>query len=313
VIKVKAPNYVLVTPARNEEATIEVTIQSVIRQTLPPKEWVIVSDQSEDRTDEIVKEYATGFNFIHLLRLERRPERNFASVVFATEAGIKALKRNDYDFIGLLDADIRFGENYYAEVMSRFVREPGLGVAGGLVFDCCNGVRRRSGHSLLDVAGAVQLFRRECFDSLGGLIAIPEGGWDTVTCVQARMNGFTTRTIAEIEVDHLKPRNISEGNLLRRFRQLGARGYAMGNHPLFEVLKCGYRCLEYPFLLGGLMRLAGYSWCYLSRKDRMVSSEFIRFLRREQLGRLLPLQRQSIVPLEPVVGCPAVKSVSKRE
>jgi GT2 family glycosyltransferase len=163
------------------------------------------------------------------------------------------------------------------------------------------------------VAGAVQFFRRRCFDTLGGLLALPEGGWDTVTCVQARMNGFTTRTIPEIEVEHLKPRNISEGNLLRRFRQLGVRSYAMGNHPLFEVLKSGYRCLQYPFLVGGLMRLVGYTECCLRRKGRMVSPEFIRFLRHEQMRRLLPFLHQSAVQAEPNVDSAAINSVATRE
>ena len=51
----KLPNYVLITPARNEEAFIEKTIQSVVSQTILPAKWVIVSDGSTDRTDEIVK------------------------------------------------------------------------------------------------------------------------------------------------------------------------------------------------------------------------------------------------------------------
>jgi hypothetical protein len=37
-------DYVLVTPARNEERFIEKTIRSVIVQTVLPKKWIIVSD-----------------------------------------------------------------------------------------------------------------------------------------------------------------------------------------------------------------------------------------------------------------------------
>ena len=37
--------YVLVTAARNEEALIEQTIQSVIAETVLPRKWVIVSDR----------------------------------------------------------------------------------------------------------------------------------------------------------------------------------------------------------------------------------------------------------------------------
>jgi biofilm PGA synthesis N-glycosyltransferase PgaC len=291
--------YVLITPVRNEEATIGTTIESVVRQTIPPKEWIIVSDGSTDRTDQIVQAHAAEAGFLRLLRLENRPARNFASVVFALEAGIAALKTEDYGFIGLLDGDVKFGPDYYEQILSRFQNDPRLGLAGGLVIDCCQGRRRRQTQSLKDVAGAVQLFRRECYGSLGGLVPLPEGGWDGITCVRARMNGFKVRTFPEIEVDHLKPRNVAEGNLLRRTWQLGIREYALGNHPLFEVVKCGYRCFEYPYFIGGITRLAGYIWCCLGRRKRKLAAETIRFIHREQWSRLLRFRRPELAALKP--------------
>jgi hypothetical protein len=140
----------------------------------------------------------------------------------------------------------------------------------------------------IDVAGAVQFFRRECFESLGGLVALPEGGWDMITCVQARYNGFRVKTFKEIEVAHLKPRNISEGNALRRRWKLGVRDYILGNHVLFETGKCVYRFTELPYILGGLVRLLGYGWCLLTRRPRGVSRTLAQFIRGEQLGRMLP-------------------------
>jgi glycosyltransferase involved in cell wall biosynthesis len=283
----KSPSYVLITPVRNEEATLGITIESVVHQTILPKEWVIVSDQSTDRTDEIIKKYALEYPFIRLLRLESRPKRNFASAVFALEAGIASLETADYEFLGFLDGDIRFQNNYYEEIIFRLHEDPHLGAAGGLVIDCNQWHRRRPGVvSLTEIAGAVQFFRRDCFESLGGLVALPEGGWDTITCVQARINGFRTRTFPEIEVDHLKPRNIAEGNFFRRTWQLGIREYALGNHPQFEVVKCAYRCVHYPYFIGGIIRLAGYLSCYLTRRKRLISREIIRFIRQEQLRRL---------------------------
>ena len=290
------PAYVLITPVRNEERTIGITIESVVHQTIPPMEWVIVSDQSTDRTDEIIRKYALEFPFIQLLRLESRPKRNFASVVFATEAGIAALKTKDFEFIGLLDGDIRFEKNYYEEIISRFRADPRLGVAGGLVVDCDQGQRRPTVQALSEIAGAVQFFRRKCFDSLGGLIALPEGGWDTITCVQARINGYRTRTFPELEVDHLKPRNIAEGNIFRRHRQMGVREFALGNHPLFEAVKCSYRCFQKPFLVGGLMRFWGYFWCYCSRRKRLLPDDIVQVIRQEQLRRMFSFGKSQTTP-----------------
>lgn len=282
----KNPSYVLITPARNEQGTIGITIESVIKQTKRPTEWVIVSDGSTDDTDAIVKAHAAKHDFIKLLRLEKRPLRSFSSFVFATESGIAALKTKDYDFIGLLDADIRYPENYYEEMLKRFASDPKLGLAGGNVVDCYGGRRYPSAQAVTEVAGAVQLFRRTCFESLGGLVAIPEGGSDTISSAQARMHGFKTQMFPEIEVDHLKPRNISAGNIFQRTWQLGVREYALGYHPLFELLKCAYRCKERPFLIGGFLRFAGYAQCCLKRKQRMLPVDVLRFIRQEQMARL---------------------------
>ena len=52
------PSYVLVTPARNEAESIELTIQSVVKQRVRPIKWIIASDGSTDGTDDIVRKYA---------------------------------------------------------------------------------------------------------------------------------------------------------------------------------------------------------------------------------------------------------------
>jgi glycosyltransferase involved in cell wall biosynthesis len=53
------PTYVIVTPARNEAQYIELTLKSVIAQTVRPLKWVIISDGSTDGMDEIVSRYTT--------------------------------------------------------------------------------------------------------------------------------------------------------------------------------------------------------------------------------------------------------------
>lgn len=104
-----APDDVLVTPVRNEEATIAVTLESVVSQSVRPLEWVIVSDGSTDRTDSIIEPYAAKYPSICLLRLTERPQQSFSSMVFATEAGIAHLSHRDCEFSGLVDGDVRPG------------------------------------------------------------------------------------------------------------------------------------------------------------------------------------------------------------
>ena len=137
-----------------------------------------------------------------------------------------------------------------------------------------------------DVPGAVQFFRRECFESLGGLIAIPEGGWDALTCAVARLRGYETRLFTDLIVDHHKPRNIAHGGQLRRRWQLGVRDYGLGYHPLFEFVKCCGKVHHHPLVFGALAWWLGYCSAMLHRRRRLVPAELVAFVRREQASRL---------------------------
>lgn len=278
-------SYVLVTPVRDEEATIGRTIASVLKQTVLPREWVIVSDGSTDGTDGIVRKAAEENPWIRLLPLTPRPGRSFAAVVHNTEKGIRHLNFRDYGYLGLLDSDVEFQTDYFEQLMSRFSTEPALGLAGGVVIDV--GLPKdQFPRNRRDVPGAVQFFRRECFDAIGGLIPIPEGGWDGMTCAMARMKGYQTRLFTDLVVDHLKPRNISEGGFIRRKWQMGVRDYAAGYHPLFETVKCISRLKNPPFVIGAIAWWIGYFMAWFQRRERVVPKEVIDYIQNEQMARL---------------------------
>ena len=277
--------YVLVTSVRDEETTIGLTIGSVLKQTVLPREWVIVSDGSTDGTDGIVRQAAALHPWIRLVSLALRSGRSFAAVVHNTEAGIRHLECQDYRYLGLLDGDVTFQTDYFEQLIRRFEAEPSLGLAGGVVIDI--GLPRdRFPRNRIDVPGAVQFYRRECFERIGGLIPIPEGGWDGTTCAMARMNGYKTRLFTDLVVDHLKPRNISEGGVVRRKWQMGVRDYAAGYHPVFETVKCLSRLKDSPWLIGAGAWWVGYCMASLQRRKRVVPPQLIEYIRHEQSTRL---------------------------
>lgn len=279
--------YVLVTPARNEAAHIEKTLGSVIAQTQLPVRWVVVSDGSTDETDTIVSGYAAEHEFIEFVRREAGEDRNFGSKVFTLQEGFKRLEGLDYEFIGNLDADVSFDPDYYERVLTAFAGDPGLGVAGGVIHDRIGDAWvRQVTQTRWSVAGAVQLFRRECFEAIGGYLPLELGGIDAVAEISARMHGFRVRAFDELPVLHHQLMGTKKGDILEaRFRQ-GRMEYAHGYDPLFETGRCLLRIKERPFLVGSIYRMAGYWLDLLRRAPNDVPEDLVKFLRREQRARM---------------------------
>ncbi len=282
--------YVLVTPARNEERFIEATIRSVLSQTIHPANWIIVSDGSSDSTDDIVKRYAREHTWIELLRMPEHRDRSFAAKAVCFNTAYEQLKARDFDVIGNLDADITLPSDYFGFLMGRFVELPRLGVAGTpFVEDESHSRNHTYAHRFADlthVSGACQMFRRRCFEEVGGYTPIKGGGIDWVAVTTARMKGWETRTFLERTSRHHRRMGTADRSpLMARFRH-GQEDYYIGGHPLWQVCRGVSQMKARPYLLGGLFLMLGYFWAMARRTPRPISTELISFHQAEQLARL---------------------------
>jgi glycosyltransferase involved in cell wall biosynthesis len=278
--------YALITAAHNEEKYIERTLRSVTSQTVLPGQWIIVSDGSTDRTYELAQRYAENFPFIRVVRREKNQDRNFASQVLAQNAGIRMLRIEEFDFVGLLDADLSFGPTYFHDLFDRFRHNLSLGLAGGFIYEEKNGqfIHAR-GNRKRSVAGAVQMFRRECLQDVRPFLPIKHGGGDACAEITCRMKGWRVQSFPELEVRHHRPTG-SAGGLLRSWYRQGFMDYSIGYHPIFEAAILARRIPYRPFLLGALARSYGFLVANLRHEKRMVSPEFVSYVRMDQMKRL---------------------------
>jgi glycosyltransferase involved in cell wall biosynthesis len=289
-------DYVLITPARNEAAFIEKTLQSVVAQTILPKRWVVVSDGSTDGTDELVQSYQAGRDWLELVRLPERRERHFAAKVNAFNAGYERVKPLAFDVVGNLDADVSFGADYMEYLLDKMQEEPRLGVAGTHYVEGQFHSYRDSYINVQHVNGQIQLFRRDCFEDIGGYVPIKGGGIDWVAVTTARMKGWATHSFGDRTFFHHRPMGTAGSSELQARFHYGKKDYFLGGHPVWQLFRGAFQMAQKPYVVGGLALVAGYVWCCVTEHDRPISAELMAFHRREQMTRLRILLSRGLRP-----------------
>jgi len=280
------PAYVLITPARNEAQFIELTLKSVVSQTVKPMKWVIVSDGSTDGTDDIVKKYASEHSWIELLRMPERSERHFAGKVHAFNAGYEKVAYLPYEVIGNLDADTSFDEDYFCFLLRRIVEDPGLGIVSGQLVDTNSGKSYSEKTNADYVSGPCQVFRRECFEAIGGYQPMKSGGVDLVAVLGARAKGWKVRAFMDRTCLHHRQMNGAQMTGYRERLHRGRMDYLLGSHPLWELFRGIYQMKNKPYLIGGALILYAYFSRQLQGSERTMPEDLIAFRRKDQMERL---------------------------
>jgi biofilm PGA synthesis N-glycosyltransferase PgaC len=291
-------SYVLITPARNEAEYLELTLKSVVAQTVLPVKWVIASDGSTDGTDDLVRKYAADHPWIELVQMPERPERHFAGKAIAVNAGHARMDGLQYEVIGNLDADVSFEPDYFAFLMDRFAENPKLGVAG-TAFREGNLSYNYEFVGIEHVSGMCQMFRRECYDSIGGYAAIRSGGIDLIAVLSARAKGWNTRTFVEKTFIHHRKQSGALHSGLRERLHAGRKDYLLGNHPLWEIFRGTYQMIHRPYFIGGLLVLASYFWNWIRGVQRTIPDELMALRRSDQLKRLKLVVQRRLGPVFP--------------
>jgi len=226
--------------------------------------------------------------WIELVRMPERRERDFVGKVHAFNGGYARLSGVDYEAIGCLDGDISFDEEYFAFLLQKLAENPALGLVGTPYQDPLNQTYHRF-VSIEHVTGPCQLFRRKCFEDIGGYRPVKGGAIDRIADITARMKGWKTRTFTDKIYLHYRHTGTAQQSvLMAKFRD-GAKDYSVGSSPIWELFRTVYQMTKKPFVAGGLMMASGYIWALVRRVERPVPREMVEFCRREQMQRLKEL------------------------
>jgi poly-beta-1,6-N-acetyl-D-glucosamine synthase len=280
-------NYIVIMAVRNEAEFLERTINSIIAQTIKPKQLIIVDDGSTDATQTIADGAALMNDWIQVLhRVDRGFRAPGSGVIESFFDGFKLIEFNDWRYIVKLDGDLSFDPDYFELCLGQFVKDPKLGIGGGTICNMVDGrlVVEAPGDPVFHVRGATKIYKRECWDAIGGLIQQP--GWDTVDEYHANMLGMATYTFPEIKLCHHRPAGGAQGTW-KNWVKNGLANYIAGYHPIFMFAKCLSRIFSKPYGIGALGLFVGFVKGYVKCIPQVPNRELIQYVRDQQMRKLL--------------------------
>jgi biofilm PGA synthesis N-glycosyltransferase PgaC len=276
--------YVVITPVRDEEAYLRLTIESIVEQTIRPVEYVVVNDGSKDKTGEIIEEYARQYSWIRAVHREDRGFRKWgAGIIEAFYDGFRALTCTDWEFMAKFDGDLSFGPDYFAGMFDKFRQNPRLGIGGGFLYHVEDGQTTLEGHPTFHVRGGAKLYRRACWDGIGGLWVGP--GSDTVDEVKANMLNWQTQSFRDLQIQHHRWTGAAYGRWGGIVKN-GKTDYVSGYHPLFVAAKSVSRLWKRPYVVGSVALSYGYLCAFMQKTPRVNDPLLIRYLQQQQLAKL---------------------------
>ncbi|WP_300570343.1 glycosyltransferase [Flavobacterium sp.] len=270
-------NYYIIIPAHNEEKFIGLTLESLINQTVLPKNIMIVNDNSIDNTQSILD----TFCFEHPELISSVSIKSEAvhlpgsKVIQAFNFGLNFIDQ-DFDIIVKADADLIFPSNYFETIIQHFKSDDQIGMVGGFAYIEKNGDWILENLTDKDhIRGAFKAYRAACFKQIGGLK--PAMGWDTVDELLCKFYNWKVVTDATLKVKHLKPTGANY-NQTARYKQ-GEAFYTLGYGFFITAIASAKLALMKKKPLLFIDYIKGFWKAKAGNKTMLVTPEQGRFVR----------------------------------
>ncbi len=274
-------SYILVTPAKNEGKNLPKLIHTIIKQIRKPIIWIIVDDGSTDETFEIIKRAQSEYSWMQALKMLNHPRDLGKHYAIVCNEGFKAAIGHckdhniDYEYIGLLDADMTFDEDFFEKLIGEFKINPRLGVASGSL----SNFKAFLGFERDDLPyGSPRLWRRKCFEETGGF---PLGyAADSQSNTLAKLRGWETKRFTNLKVIQSRLTGSAEG-LWNGYKNHGISAYCRDYQIIFILLRGIYYSFQKPFYLG-IAFVYGYVTAAILKMEKIDNRELRNYYRKQK-------------------------------
>ncbi len=270
-------NYYVIIPTHNEEKFLSHHLDALLQQTLLPKKIVVVNDNSTDGTEKIIDGFSKKHPQILKVNTKSTDEHLPGSkIINAFYKGFEVLDDN-FDAIVKLDADILLPQHYFETISKTFKENPKIGMCGGVCYIEKNGKWIYENIADKDhLRGPIKTYTKPCFEAIGGLKN--SIGWDTVDELLAKYHGFEVKTIASLQVKHLRPTGKSYQKQKSKYVQ-GEALYKMRYGFLLAFIASAKMALNKKNMRAMMYNLKGYFNAKNKKLPFLVSKKEGRFIR----------------------------------
>ena len=275
----------MVTPSRDESDFLPNLVDSMVNQSLKPTEWIIVSHNSSERTNQYLEEISEKHNWVSIIHVQDESKRRRGGQIASLVNKGLSSTTLQWDFFSKIDADMVLPVDYFERILSKFSISETLGIASGTCFLMLNGRKKIEKVSQGHTRGGLKTYRRDCFDQINGIRELD--GWDGIDNIAAQMNGWEAISFNDLEVLHQRITGSHYGLVSGCF-EAGKFAYSMGYFPPFLIARSLHRMLRKPLIIGGISMFMGYLSSVLFHRKREIDPEIVSFLRKKQKNRLKP-------------------------
>lgn len=207
----KRPLASIIVPVYNDEDTIEVCLRTLIRQTYPAKEIIVVDDGSTDDTANILSRMARYYP-LHVFSQERR------GITATRNAGLE-YSRGEIVFFG--EADAIYNKDYLTKAVKILTSNRGLGgvcltgapwiTKSTFVTKCIDVENRIQRKMLRDEKmepSYAWVFCREALENIGGFDERLFQGEDKDVFIRIKKGGYSIGLVTGINWRHRRDQNL---------------------------------------------------------------------------------------------------------